>query len=215
MASSATYCAEKQSTSSTIWPSCLVQLASWCCCCSLPPSWGVNPDDYIHSWGATTWGFWGRTESCQNGSYAYGFEIAVEPEVGSLDDDSSLNAIQLFCRTPGGGHTGEVTSDTMDRGVWTGSHHCLGGFLRGYDLKSHADVGAIGDNTAANGLMMWCTGEETPMEAPGNKWGEWLGPSYCKEGYVICGIMTRVQSNQGTFGDDTALNDVKFLCCEL
>ncbi|ROT62948.1 putative vitelline membrane outer layer protein 1-like isoform X2, partial [Penaeus vannamei] len=173
----------------------------------------------------------------------------VEPEVGSLDDDSSLNAIQLFCRTPGGGHTGEVTSDTMDRGVWTGSHHCLEPsintlnppFNREPPIKalnhpltqnhpsnkellintepsiqqSHADVGAIGDNTAANGLMMWCTGEETPMEAPGNKWGEWLGPSYCKEGYVICGIMTRVQSNQGTFGDDTALNDVKFLCCEL
>ncbi|XP_042891612.1 vitelline membrane outer layer protein 1 homolog [Penaeus japonicus] len=179
------------------------------------PGLGVNPQDYIHSPGATVWGFWGRTESCQNGSYAYGFEISVEPEAGSLDDDSSMNAIQLFCRTPGGGHTGEVTSDTMDRGVWTGAHHCLGGFLIGYDLKSHDDVGAIGDNTAANALKMWCTGEEEPMEAAGNKWGQWLGRSLCKDGAAICGIMTRVQPDQGTFGDDTALNDVKFLCCDM
>ncbi|XP_071533345.1 vitelline membrane outer layer protein 1-like [Panulirus ornatus] len=174
-----------------------------------------NPDDYIHSLGATTWGFWGQTDTCPEGSYAYGFEIRVEREHGFMDDDTSVNAIKLFCRTPAGSHVGEVTSSSMSRGSWTGSHHCLSGYLNGYDLKSHTDAGSFEDNTAANALRMYCTNDPNYIEASGNKWGRWLGPSRCWKGTAICGIMTRVQENQGTFNDDTALNDVRFLCCKL
>ncbi|XP_045623447.1 vitelline membrane outer layer protein 1 homolog [Procambarus clarkii] len=174
-----------------------------------------NPDDYIHTLGATIWGFWGQTESCANGSYAYGFEIKVEDEHGLLEDDTSVNAIQLFCRTPEGVNTGEVTSSTMSFGSWTGAQLCGANFLNGYDLKSHADEGAIGDNTAANALRMYCIDESEYLEAPGNKWGHWLGPSFCRSGMAVCGIMTRVQEDQGGLSDDTALNDVRFLCCDL
>ncbi|XP_064079441.1 vitelline membrane outer layer protein 1-like [Macrobrachium nipponense] len=174
-----------------------------------------SPDDYIHTLGATHWGYWGLTEACANGSYAYGFEIKVEQEHGAFDDDTSMNAIQLFCRTKEGTHTGEVTSSTMGFGSWTGSHHCHSGYLIGYDLKVHQDAGALGDNTAANGLKMWCSGDTEPLEAPGNHWGHYIGKSACRPGMVICGLMTRVQEEQGALSDDTALNDVKFLCCDL
>ena len=40
------------------------------------------PADYIHTLGATKWGFWGSTEVCENGSYAYGFEIRVSKMTG-------------------------------------------------------------------------------------------------------------------------------------
>ncbi|TOF85926.1 hypothetical protein CGJ15_25430, partial [Vibrio parahaemolyticus] len=173
-----------------------------------------NPDDYIHSLGATYWGFWGSTDSCPNGSYAYGFEIRLEDQLGLGEDDTSVNAIQLFCRTPEGVHTAEVTSSEMTWGSWTGSHHCDAGFITGYDLKSHPDEGAIGDNTAANALRMYCNHSTTDyLEAPGNKWGDWLGPSFCRSNMAVCGIMTLVQEDQGIFTDDTALNDVRFLCC--
>ncbi|XP_071533792.1 vitelline membrane outer layer protein 1-like [Panulirus ornatus] len=102
----------------------------------------------------------------------------------------------------------------MARGSWRDSDYCQTGYLRGYDLKSHADEGSIGDNTAANALRMYCTDETNYIEGPGNMWGHWLGPSYCHDGKVICGIITLVQENQGTFTDDTALNDVRFKCCD-
>ncbi|KAK3866615.1 hypothetical protein Pcinc_027865 [Petrolisthes cinctipes] len=171
-----------------------------------------SPDDFIHSLGATMWGYWGLTDACANGSYAYGFEISVEEEQGALDDDTSLNAIKLFCHTPDGMHTGEVTSSTFNRGSWTGAHICSS-LITGYDIKVQPEERAL-DNTAANALRMYCDGGDY-LEAPGNKWGDWLGPSHCRTGMAVCGLMTRVDEDQGTFGDDTALNDVRFLCCDL
>ena len=59
----------------------------------------------------------------------------MEQAHGAFDDDTSVNAIQLFCRTKGGEHTGDITSSVLKRGYWTGSHHCHRGYLNGYDLK--------------------------------------------------------------------------------
>lgn len=64
---------------------------------------------------------------------------------------------------------------------------------------------------------MYCKsqGQDVFLEAPGTKWGAWLGPSFCRRETVVCGLMTLVEEDQGTFSDDTALNDVRFLCCDL
>ncbi|KAK7074719.1 Vitelline membrane outer layer protein 1 [Halocaridina rubra] len=175
-------------------------------------TFGYGPEDFIHILGATQFGFWGQTAACANGSYAYAFDIMLENEHGILDDDTSVNAISLHCSTFDGNHTGEVTSSTMDRGRWTGVKACEAGkFLKGYNIKSEASAS---DQTAANGLKMWCQGSEEALEPPENKWGVWLERANCPGNKVICGLMTNVQDNQGTFGDDSALNDVRFLCCE-
>jgi hypothetical protein len=39
--------------------------------------------------------------------------------------------------------------------------------------------------------------------------GDWFK---CTAGYPICGILTLIESYQGS-GDDTGLNNVKFDCC--
>merc|ERR1712243_104863 len=93
------------------------------------------PSDFIYMVGATHWGFWGETEVCANGSYVYGLELKVEEDQGSLSDDSALNEIKLFCRTPAGDHTGEVTSSSGDKGTPTGAYHCPHGFMNGFDIK--------------------------------------------------------------------------------
>ncbi|KAG7161747.1 vitelline membrane outer layer protein 1 homolog [Homarus americanus] len=109
---------------------------------------------------------------------------------------------------------GVITSLSTNKGSWTGGHVCDSGFINGYDLKSESENGPR-DNTAANALRLYCIDQTDYLEAPGNKWGHWLGPVHCRQGMAVCGIMTRVQENQGVITDDTALNDVRFLCCDL
>ncbi|XP_066965354.1 vitelline membrane outer layer protein 1 homolog isoform X2 [Macrobrachium rosenbergii] len=172
-----------------------------------------KPDDFIHALGASHFGYWGLTEACPNGSYASAFEIKLEPEQGAFDDDTSVNAIRLRCSTPDGTSVGDVTSDSMNRGSWTGVRACpQGSFLKGYQLKS--ENGGHTDNTAANALRMWCSGSDQGLESPGTKWGSWLEHVSCKKDKVICGLMTRVEEDQGILLDDSALNDVRFLCCD-
>ncbi len=64
---------------------------------------------------------------------------------------------------------------------------------------------------------MYCKsqGQDNYLESPGTKWGEWLGPKFCRTQMAVCGLMTLVQEDQGNLNDDTALNDVRFLCCDL
>ncbi|XP_042873437.1 vitelline membrane outer layer protein 1 homolog [Penaeus japonicus] len=176
-------------------------------------AYGYNPEDFIHAFGATNYGFWGATEACKNGSYAYGFQLKIESEHGAFTDDTSVNAIKLFCRDPSGVDTGEVTSSVMSFGSWSTRRTCQdGSYVRGYMLKSD---GTSSDLTAANALRMWCSGPSgEELIEPGNKWGGWLDRADCGGDKVICGLMTLVQESQGSFNDDTALNDVRFLCCD-
>lgn len=67
-----------------------------------------------------------------------------------------------------------------------------------------------GDDTAANNLNCKCSNNDF-MNGDGTEWGGWMAFSqHCSKG--ICGLQTRVERSQGS-GDDTALNDAKFVCC--
>ena len=72
----------------------------------------------------------------------------------------------------------------------------------------------VGDEIAATALKMNCTGGSGTLEPPARKQGNWLGDAICPYNQVICGLQTRVQDDSGILIDDTALNDVKFLCCD-
>jgi hypothetical protein len=67
------------------------------------------------------------------------------------------------------------------------------------------------DETSVNEINMFCSNEMELMSG-GNGWGTWgLRSDSCVTG--ICGIQTKVEPEHGNRYDDTALNDVKFICC--
>nr|XP_028582024.1 vitelline membrane outer layer protein 1-like [Podarcis muralis] len=151
-------------------------------------------------------GEWGQIEFCPKG-HAYGFSLKVKTEryQGVIDDDTSLNGIRLHCSS------GAVVQSTVGPwGVWTKVKECPTGYLVAFTLKVEAPQG-LGDDTAANNIQFQC-GDGTVLEGESTNfgtYGDWSKP--CPTG-AICGIQTKVKDL--ALGDNTALNDVKFFCCD-
>ncbi|XP_036443929.1 vitelline membrane outer layer protein 1-like [Colossoma macropomum] len=161
------------------------------------------------------WGTWGEPEMCPPGYYAAGFSLRVEYPISG--DDSALNGIRLHCvNTPSGkawnSHFATVKSDAGSWGVWTEPKYCPSGMLISFQLRVEGHQGD-GDDTAANNIKFQCSGIQLELVGEGTSWGEWGGWSTHCRGKGICGIQTKVEPPQGS-GDDTALNDVKFFCCD-
>ncbi|XP_068128164.1 vitelline membrane outer layer protein 1 homolog [Hyperolius riggenbachi] len=155
------------------------------------------------------WGDWGSTEKCPPGTMARGFSLLVEPPQGN-GDDTALNGVKLYCaRRSSRKLKATITSARGSWGTWTSVQWCPSGGLINFSLKVEAPIGD-GDDTAANNIMFQCS-DYTVLRGYGERWGT-FGPwsDICHEG--ICGIRTKLEAPQGN-GDDTALNDVRFLCC--
>jgi hypothetical protein len=44
-------------------------------------------------------GVWGTTEWCDEGQFAYGFQLNVQQQLGSAGDDTALNGVRLYCKS--------------------------------------------------------------------------------------------------------------------
>ena len=96
-------------------------------------------------------------------------------------------------------------------GNWQNIQSCpFGGYMNAFQLKVSPN-GNETDNSAANNIQFRCSnGRE--ISGTGNRKGYWGDYSdECLEG--ICGIETRVRPGGGFPVDNTALNDVRFTCC--
>nr|XP_060637972.1 vitelline membrane outer layer protein 1 homolog [Anolis sagrei ordinatus] len=160
------------------------------------------------------WGDWTWIDMCPEQSYAIGFSVKVEPYGGVLTDDTSLNGIRLYCSTD---ETDDIMytieSDTGRYGHWSEIRWCpADGVLRAFQLQTEPDQGA-GDDTSVNNIRFRCSNGLTLEEVGGpfGDYSEWSNTCY-KGG--ICGMQTKQESYRGAFMDDTALNDVRFFCCE-
>ncbi|XP_042316740.1 vitelline membrane outer layer protein 1-like [Sceloporus undulatus] len=151
------------------------------------------------------WGDWGKKQFCSQG-HAHSFSIKVQEEQGFARDDTALNGIRLNCAS------GEVIQSTVGpNGKWSKIMSCPQGALISFSLNVEAPVGP-GDDTAANNIQFSCQ-DGTILKGTAKEWGkfgEWS--KRCPVG-AICGIETKVEGAQGA-GDDTALNDVRFFCCD-
>lgn len=145
---------------------------------------------------------------CPDKSFVVAFKLRVETYQGS-GDDTALNEIELICNDEdetvingAGGFWGE----------WSEKVECERGF-RGFQLKQEPDQGSNSDNTAANGLKMFC-GDNMELTTKNNgAWGNWSESVFCPNETVICGLRVQIELNQGPNVDDSTLNNVDFKCC--
>ncbi|XP_076137731.1 vitelline membrane outer layer protein 1-like [Alosa pseudoharengus] len=154
------------------------------------------------------WGGWQEVKMCPTDFYANGFSLRVERSVGK-HDDTALNGIRLFCK-----HITYPIEDIMVEspghwGDWTSKQACGSGYLDSFQLRVEARQGK-GDDTAANNMNVHCSSGDI-LHGDGTGWGSWgRWSSRCPNG--VCGMQVKVEGPQGR-GDDTALNDVRMICC--
>ncbi|VXD25875.1 conserved exported hypothetical protein [Planktothrix serta PCC 8927] len=162
---------------------------------------------------ATPWGSWTRAVYCPPGSWAAGYTMRVEPNQGT-GDDTSLNAVALYCRDRNGRDVTRITPHDGFWGSWREGANCpQGQFFTHFTLKVEPSQGS-GDDTAANSVAFACNGQRIEASGGGQwgEFGEWQGKQF--SGAAICGVRAKIEGKQGT-GDDTALNNLEFTWCRI
>ncbi|XP_053167905.1 vitelline membrane outer layer protein 1-like [Hemicordylus capensis] len=153
------------------------------------------------------WGNWGPRHFCPKG-YAHAFQLKVHDHQGpqAWQDDTGLNGIRLHC-TDGA----TIESQVGKWGTWRVNDSCPEGNLQQFSLQVEEPQGLL-DDTAANNIRFRCE-FGIALGGRGHNWGKFGAWSKsCAPGF-ICGIVTKMDVDNGA-GDDTALNDVKFYCCD-
>ncbi|CAG2215575.1 unnamed protein product [Mytilus edulis] len=147
------------------------------------------------------------------------FASEIEPPHG---DNTELNAIAIVCGSRASDRCGDMASSGQQVwGDWTGETLCpANAFLGAFSLQVHP-YSVNEESTVANYVRFRCRYFKDEFDAvdlnyppgygPYGSYGEWSDA--CPMHSAICGLQTKVEAHQG-YGDDTALNDVIFFCCE-
>ena len=165
--------------------------------------WSSDNDGY--------WGGWGSAQYCPQGSFVYGYRQKTESKQGG-GDDTALNAIELHCVGPNNNGLVRITSSTQKWGNWDSPSYCSGhgNPVTGFQMQIEKEQGK-GDDTAANGIKLFCKNGGHILAGRHTNWGTWRSVVKCPHGTAVVGIKTRIEKSVGK-GDDTALNGVRLIC---
>ncbi|XP_056099620.1 vitelline membrane outer layer protein 1-like [Rhinichthys klamathensis goyatoka] len=99
-------------------------------------------------------------------------------------------------------------------GSWGEKQFCpSGSYVGGFSLKVEGKLYLGGDDTALNGIRLYCVDRarnpQSVIESSVGGWGEWTGLRVAPSGYFTS-FHLRVESPQGS-GDDTAANNIMFI----
>ena len=136
-------------------------------------------------------------------TWAHKVQLRIQPQQGGKVDDTALNAIRLTCTD------GTVLKSAEGPwGDWLQEKDIgASNWFTGASIRQEPKQGG-GDDTGGNGLRFTLnSGHAHPGDG---YWGGWSTYAMCPPGFRIAGLRTRVE--QKVEGDNTALNDVQFLC---
>ncbi|XP_043938404.1 vitelline membrane outer layer protein 1 homolog [Protopterus annectens] len=96
-------------------------------------------------------------------------------------------------------------------GSWGWTSYCpVNSKAHGFSLKIEGRQGR-GDDTAMNGIRLYCTDGSGAVESKTGPWGEWKTAVWCPGDGVLTSFSLKVEPPQGD-GDDTAANNIMFKC---
>ena len=169
------------------------------------------------------WGKWQKEELCPENTYAYAYALKILPYQGGASDDSGLNGVKLYCKSPTTKlQEGDITSGMGGEGSWTKPKECFkeDSFLTGYQFRAEVSANSA-DNVFGENLNVKChkgqtlKGEDFNLEnGEWATWGEWSSMKSCRSGSAICGIKTKIYPQQSGGKDDAGLTNIKFMCCK-
>jgi len=128
-----------------------------------------------------------------------GMRLKTDHSEGS-QDKTALNAIELLCGPPDQSMGVGIHSLEGDFGAWGNMFFCPEfSQVMGFELRSEADQGAGGDNTAANNLRLYCNSPRTQIiNGDGESFGTWTGPQKCPPSTAVVGFRTQVEPKQNS-----------------
>ena len=168
-------------------------------------------EDYImqtNHWGRDSNARWTYWQMCPAGTWPDSVNVQIDKEWG---DNKGLTRISLGCWDTSSSRRSYITSGYVDFGRW-GKREICSGYIIGYTLQScNEEVGAVDLKVRCDdGRRLWphwWGGSSGPC-----KWSSW---KQCKDGFRVCGIRTKLESDQGVFHDNSAINDVDLKCCPI
>jgi len=160
------------------------------------------------------WGEWKtQMKTQQNGLYACGAELRFESRQGG-GDDTAANGLRLkYCGLSDWHNQDQQTIWNGNWGDWRGMVMCpYGKYIGAGNVRFEDAIGRGGDDTALNGLAIWCVDKNWnygEMEVVYyGEWGGWKGWNY-EVGKLVKGARVRYEDPIGN-GDDTAMNGIQF-----
>ncbi|XP_045187604.1 vitelline membrane outer layer protein 1-like [Mercenaria mercenaria] len=106
-------------------------------------------------------------------------------------------------------------------GDWGSAVFCPpGSYAAGYDMKIEPYQGGWVDDTAMNGIKLYCETSEghltTTITSGVGPWGNWIGRASCNHPsgsqFYLTAFDLQVEPPQGGFIDDSTANFVQFKC---
>lgn len=115
----------------------------------------------------------------------------------------------------------DIRTSRINRyGSWGKWETCPDGtYVKGFRLKVEEKQGDLEDDTAMNGVRLYCAAIDKPLNlsvrvssyvAP---WGKWKVLIECYGGNLMTGIQMRVEPPKG-LEDDTAANNMNMICSD-
>ncbi len=153
---------------------------------------------WLHSTRVIYWVKWYKAGFCKE-AFVNGFSIRVLSNQGKGGDDTSLNALYLYCQNYQflASKILKIWHDEHRKNnFWRDYYYCdENTFLNGQRVKIEPDQARLADDTSVNSIEISCSNGKILKPNNGGDWGDWDIWRKCPEGSFICAMEVQLELN--------------------